>query len=63
MKKKIYPLRFGFFNIRRRAPRDITLAEAEAMAAPYGLADDVRTAVLRYGLSPREALQEWDIIA
>lgn len=60
--KKIYPPPLGFFNTRRAAKRSITLAEAEAMAAPYGLADDVRTAVTVYGLTPREALQEWDII-
>lgn len=62
MKKKLPPP-FRFFNIRRRAPRDITLAEAEAMAAPYGLEDDVRRAVADFGLTPREALEEWDIIA
>lgn len=62
MKKMKLPPPFRFFNIRRRAPRDISLDEAVAMAAPYGLQDEVRTAVEVYGLSPREALQEWDII-
>ena len=33
------------------------------MAAPYGLEDDVRRAVDDFGLTPREALEEWDIIA
>lgn len=63
MKKIKLPPPFRFFNIRRRAKGGITLDEAVAMAAQYGLQDEVRAAVEVYGLSPREALQEWDIIA
>lgn len=63
MKKMKLPPPFNFFNIRRRAASDISLDEAVTMATPYGLADDVRTAVNDHGLTPREALQEWDIIA
>ncbi len=61
-KDKFYPPRFTLFNILRRPRRGVSLAEAVAIARPYGLEGDVEHCVLSYGITPRQALEDFDLI-
>ena len=56
------PPPFTFFNRRRRARGGITLAEAEAVACRYGMGGTVVRACREYGVTPREALEDFDLI-
>lgn len=49
----------------RRAPRTrtkVTLAVAMTIAGRYGLQTEIWEACTEYNMTPREALEEWDLI-
>lgn len=62
MKKKDLPPRLHFFNKHLRRRSGITLAEAVAIARRYGLEGDVEHVCSDYGLTPRDALEDFDLI-
>lgn len=49
-------------SCRRRAEGSITLAEAVEIAARYNLEHDVIYCVKHQGMTPYEALVEWDLL-
>lgn len=62
MKKKDLPPPFAFFYKRPRRRSGITLAEAVAIARRYGLEGDIEHVCRFYGITPREALEDFDLI-
>lgn len=47
----------------KKLPEDITPEQAEAidLAEEYGLGAEIEYCIFELGMSPREALEEWDL--